>query len=255
MRQEIPKYLWGAAVASKTGNFEPFIASDIGIVTPAVGAPVVMCFLNQRYRGVRASRRLRRANGGGRHDGGRRPSRDELKEEGNSDMRLTNKVAVVTGAHRGIGYAIAEALAREGAAVLPSISSRSRPHSFPRNHIPGDGCRLGGSLDSGRARLRKDHGRIDILVNAAGVTSGTAAVHEVKLADWDHIIAVNQTGVMLGMQMAIGMMLGRGGSIVNIASIWGLVGAPGQIAYHASKAAVMGMSRNAAINYATEGYA
>jgi len=54
MRQEIPKYLWGAAVASKTGNFEPFIASDIGIVTPAVGAPVVMCFLNQRHRGLRA---------------------------------------------------------------------------------------------------------------------------------------------------------------------------------------------------------
>ena len=53
-RQEIPKYLWGATIASKTGNFEPFIASDIGIVTPYSGSPVVMCFLNQRHRGARA---------------------------------------------------------------------------------------------------------------------------------------------------------------------------------------------------------
>ncbi len=90
-------------------------------------------------------------------------------------------------------------------------------------------------------------------MNAAGITSGTAAVHEVALEDWDRIIAVNQTGVMLGMRMATRMMRGRGGSIVNIASIWGLVGSQGQIAYHASKAAVMGMSRDAAITYARDG--
>jgi len=102
--------------------------------------------------------------------------------------------------------------------------------------------------------LTKDrfHG-IDELVNAAGITSGTAAVHEVALEDWDRIIAVNQTGVMLGMRMATRMMRGRGGSIVNIASIWGMVGSQGQIAYHASKAAVMGMSRDAAITYARDG--
>lgn len=169
-------------------------------------------------------------------------------------MRLSNKVAVVTGAHRGIGFAIAEALAREGATVVAAdIISQTPAFTSPRiTYLTMDVARAI-DWEALGARLRKDHGRIDILVNAAGVTSGTAAVHEVKLPDWDHIIAVNQTGVMLGMQMAIGMMLGRGGSIVNIASIWGLVGAPGQIAYHASKAAVMGMSRNAAITYAKQG--
>jgi beta-lactamase class A len=54
MREGIPRYIWGAQVANKTGNFEPFIASDIGIVTPATGSPVVMCFLNQRHRGTRS---------------------------------------------------------------------------------------------------------------------------------------------------------------------------------------------------------
>jgi beta-lactamase class A len=55
MREAIPKYLRGAKAAHKTGNFEPFIASDIGIVTPPIASPVVMCFLNQRYRGARAT--------------------------------------------------------------------------------------------------------------------------------------------------------------------------------------------------------
>ena len=53
LRQKIPKYLWGASVANKTGNFEPFIWSDVAIVTPYRGSPVVMCFLNQRHRGIR----------------------------------------------------------------------------------------------------------------------------------------------------------------------------------------------------------
>ncbi len=54
LRQQIPKYVWGATFAHKTGNFEPFIASDIGIVTPYRGSPVVICLMNQRHRGVRA---------------------------------------------------------------------------------------------------------------------------------------------------------------------------------------------------------
>ncbi len=169
-------------------------------------------------------------------------------------MRLKNKMAVVTGAHRGIGFAIAQALAREGAIVLAADVIVERP-GFVGDSIEYMVMDVShpSHWDDVEAQLRRKPGYLDILVNAAGVTSGTAAVHEVALEDWDRIIAVNQTGVMLGMRAATRMMRGRGGSIVNIASIWGMVGSQGQIAYHASKAAVMGMSRDAAITYAREG--
>jgi NAD(P)-dependent dehydrogenase (short-subunit alcohol dehydrogenase family) len=171
-----------------------------------------------------------------------------------ADLRLKDKMAVVTGAHRGIGFAIADALAREGAIVLAADIIPERPEFVGASveYMMMD-VSLPSHWDDVEARLRREPGHLDILVNAAGVTSGTAAAHEVELEDWDRIIAVNQTGVMLGMRMATRMMRGRGGSIVNIASIWGLVGSQGQIAYHASKAAVMGMSRDAAITYAREG--
>jgi NAD(P)-dependent dehydrogenase (short-subunit alcohol dehydrogenase family) len=169
-------------------------------------------------------------------------------------MRLKDKMAVVTGAHRGIGFVIAEALAREGAVVLAVDIIAKRPEFVGESveYMAMD-VSLPAHWDDLEVRLRREPGYLDILVNAAGITSGTAAVHEVELEDWNRIIAVNQTGVMLGMRMATRMMQERGGSIVNIASIWGLVGSQGQIAYHASKAAVMGMSRDAAITYARDG--
>jgi len=169
-------------------------------------------------------------------------------------MRLKDKMAVVTGAHRGIGFAIADALAREGAIVLAADIIAKLPEFVGKSvdYMAMD-VSLPQQWDDIEARLRREPGYLDILVNAAGITSGTAGVHEVALEDWERIIAVNQTGVMLGMRMATRMMRGRGGSIVNIASIWGLVGSQGQIAYHASKAAVMGMSRDAAITYARDG--
>jgi NAD(P)-dependent dehydrogenase (short-subunit alcohol dehydrogenase family) len=156
-------------------------------------------------------------------------------------MRLKDKMAVVTGAHRGIGFAIAHALSREGAIVLAADIIAERPEFVGKSvdYMAMD-VSLPAHWDHVESRLRREPGHLDILVNAAGITSGTAAVHEVELEDWDRIIAVNQTGVMLGMRMAVRLMRGRGGSIVNIASIWGLVGSQGQIAYHASKAAVSG---------------
>lgn len=123
-------------------------------------------------------------------------------------MRLKDKVAVVTGAHRGIGFAIADALAREGASVLAADIIAKRPE-FVGNSVDymAMDVSLPSDWDDVEARLRRKLGCLDILVNAAGITSGTAAVHEVALEDWDRIIAVNQTGVMLGMRMATRMML------------------------------------------------
>ena len=168
-------------------------------------------------------------------------------------MRVRDKVAVVTGANRGIGRACADALAREGAKVF-AVDVLPDPGDWPSNiayrrfdvGIESEWKTFGSSLAT-------DPGRIDILVCAAGIAPTKAGAHDVSVADWDAIVRVNQTGVLLGMRMALDMMLGRGAlSIVNISSIWGQVGGTGQVAYHASKGAVINMTRNVAVTYAKQ---
>ena len=93
-------------------------------------------------------------------------------------MRLKDKMAVVTGAHRGIGFAIADALAREGAIVLAADIIAKRPEFVGKSvdYMTMD-VSLPQQWDDIEARLRREPGYLDILVNAAGITSGTAAVH------------------------------------------------------------------------------
>lgn len=170
-------------------------------------------------------------------------------------MRLTGKTAVVTGAHRGIGRACAEALAREGAFVIATDIFPAGP-DYEQPGIRYSQCDVGSETDWERIDQEIDGkgGVIDILVNAAGVAPTKNGVHDVSTADWDFIVRVNQTGVMLGMRMATARMLGKGPlSIVNISSIWGQVAGRGQIAYHASKGAVINMTRNVAVTYARQG--
>lgn len=167
-------------------------------------------------------------------------------------MRLKNRVAVITGGFRGMGGACAALFAAEGATVL----ALDIVPSAPPDAVEGVSYRQLDVSDPAQWRafgewVEATHGRIDILVNAAGITQARSGVHDVDLDEWDRIVAVNQKGVMLGMRTAIGIMLGRGPlSIVNISSIWGLVAGSGQVAYHASKGAVSVMTRNAAITYA-----
>ncbi|BDA86549.1 2,5-dichloro-2,5-cyclohexadiene-1,4-diol dehydrogenase [Aureimonas sp. SA4125] len=170
-------------------------------------------------------------------------------------MRLKGRIALVTGGHRGIGGACASALAAEGATVIVADLLVREPSE---NEASIRAWPLDVRSASAWAELSEEilrvHGRLDILVNAAGVSQPRSEVHDLDLDEWDDVIAVNQTGVMLGMRMAIGMMLGRGPlSIVNISSIWGHVGGSGQLAYHASKGAVSVMTLNAAVTYAARG--
>ena len=104
------------------------------------------------------------------------------------------------------------------------------------------------------ARRLADHGRLDVLVNNAGI--GTLAdVEQETVEGWDQLTAINQRGVWLGMRAAVPEFRKvGGGSIINLSSIFGAVGGfGGSVAYHASKGAVRLMTKNAAIRYAKEG--
>lgn len=166
--------------------------------------------------------------------------------------RLAGKVAIVTGAGRGIGRAIADTFAREGATVI--ATSQSPHHEFDGTieylqHEVASESRWKEIV----ATVLAEHSRIDVLVNNAGIIA-YEPIHELTLADWERVIGVNQTGVFLGMREVLPTMLERGsGSIVNVSSIWGNSAVAGAHAYHATKGAVRNMSKNAAITYATTG--
>lgn len=169
-------------------------------------------------------------------------------------MRLNDKVALVTGAAQGIGRAIAERFAEEGAYVyVGDIKQPDEPFESERiTFVPLD---VANQADWDRVlrEVLQRHGQIDVLVNNAGII-----VYE-SLADiapdaWQRALAINQTGTLYGMQAVLPAMRQRQrGSIINLSSIWGKVAVSGAVAYHATKGAVLMMTKNAAITYAREG--
>jgi NAD(P)-dependent dehydrogenase (short-subunit alcohol dehydrogenase family) len=165
--------------------------------------------------------------------------------------RLKGKVAIVTGAGRGIGRSIAETFAREGAVVIATSQSAHDDFANGIEYVQQEVAEEKGWQDLLKHVIEK-HGRVDVLVNNAGIVT-YHAVHELSLKDWERVVAVNQTAVFLGMREVVPHMLKQGGgSIINISSIWGNVGVGGAHSYHASKGAVRNMSKNAAIAYATK---
>lgn len=166
--------------------------------------------------------------------------------------RMDGKVALVTGAARGMGRECAERLAAEGAAVVATDVID------PENGLDGvDFKKLDVSDEADWTRVVEDvlasHGRIDVLVNNAGIIA-YEDIESVSLEAWNKVIAVNLTGTMLGMQQVIPVMKENGGgSIVNFSSIWGNAAVAGAAGYHASKGAVRNLTKNAAITYATDG--
>ncbi|KAA9105533.1 SDR family NAD(P)-dependent oxidoreductase [Microbacterium rhizomatis] len=165
--------------------------------------------------------------------------------------RLAGKVAIVSGASRGIGAGIAEAMAAEGAHVIGCDIL-----AFSSDHLAA--TRVLDVTDETSwleivADVQDTWGPVSILVNNAGITS-PEAVHETSLEVWERVVGVDQTGVFLGMKAAIpSMRRGGGGAIVNVSSICGAAAVPGIAAYHAAKGAVLTMTKNAAITYAPDG--
>ncbi|MCY1262720.1 Dihydroanticapsin 7-dehydrogenase [compost metagenome] len=175
--------------------------------------------------------------------------------------RLNDKTCLVTGAASGIGLAIAETFLREGAKVLmtdidvargENEALRLRNEGFDawfEAHDVTDEANWKQVLNS----LRERWGRLDVLVNNAGIAI-LADVETLTLAQWRKVNAVNLDAVFIGTQQAIAAMKEQGGSIINVASIEGIIGEPMVPSYNASKGGVRIFSRAAAAHCARRGY-
>lgn len=172
------------------------------------------------------------------------------------NLSLNNQVALVTGASRGIGKAIAVALAKAGAKVIGTATTVTGAEAISAylNEISpdaGKGVAFNVNDVTGCAELvegiQKEYGCLSILVNNAGITQDQLAMR-MKEDDWDSVIMTNLNSVArLSRAVLRGMMKAKHGRIINITSVVGSSGNPGQMNYAASKAGVAGMSRALAL--------
>lgn len=174
-------------------------------------------------------------------------------------MRLKDKVAVITGAGSGMGRAMAELFVREGAKVVAA--------DWHSEAVAEAVASIGGSIVPVTANVAEEaectamidraitaFGRIDVLVNNAGVMDLFQAVGDVDNAMWRRVMSVNVDGPMFAMRKAAPLMLAQGsGAIINIASVAGVGGGSAGAAYTASKHALIGLTRSTAFQYAKLG--
>ena len=175
---------------------------------------------------------------------------------------LKDKVALVTGASRGIGKAIALALAENGAAVAVNYSSSEASAVEVAELIRKNGGKaeifkarvnVEAEVEEMFSSVEKRLGHVDILVNNAGITKDNLLMR-MKTEEWDSVIDVNLKGAFLCTRRAVkGMMKNRYGKIINISSVVGFAGNAGQFNYSATKAGVIGMTKSAALECASRG--
>ena len=176
-------------------------------------------------------------------------------------VELDGKVALVTGSAQGIGQAIADTLARNGARVVYSDLDADRAAAASK---AGGGC-LGFELDVGRpdsvvagvARVLQEFGRVDILINNAGIGVPAAerkTIDDYSLEAWDALLRIDLTGLFLmSREASRAMKTQKSGRIVNIASVLGMVPARLQSAYIAAKAGVVNLTKSMALELAPHG--
>jgi 3-oxoacyl-[acyl-carrier protein] reductase len=177
-------------------------------------------------------------------------------------MRFENQVAVVTGAGRGIGHAIAVRLAKEGARVasVSRTEANAEKTASEINGLRADAAKAyavdvadQAAVQKAAAEIFEDFGRVDILVNNAGVTRDGLSMR-MSMDDWDTVLNTNLKGAFNFTQAVMRPMIKqRSGRIINISSIAGLTGNAGQANYAASKAGLIGLTKTLARELASRG--
>ena len=182
-----------------------------------------------------------------------------------SEKRLESKVAFVTGGASGIGAETARVFGEHGASVTVTDVNDAGGEAVAQEIVDAGGAAAYRRLDTSReaewekaiAEAAARHGHLDILVNAAGISGrmpddpAAPRVDDLPLETWERVMSVNATGVFLGLKHAVAPMRDAGGgSIVNIVSIYALLGSDSNAGYHASKGAAMSLTRAAAIQLA-----
>ena len=175
--------------------------------------------------------------------------------------RVQGKVAIVTGAAQGIGRATALLLAREGATVAVTDVNGKDAEAVAEQICAAGGKARAWPLDVSKeaevatviAEVGKEFGRLDILVNNAGISGANGTAEEITEAEWDKVMNTNAKSVFLCTKHAVPLLRrAGGGSIVNLSSVYGIVGSHNVAAYHASKGAIRIMSKTDALAFAED---
>ena len=177
---------------------------------------------------------------------------------------MDGKVAIVSGGGSGLGEAIGKALASRGVKVVLSDINLKGAERVARDISSSGGTASAIQQDTARpadsekavAYAVDTYGALHYAVNNAGIGGAAAPVGDTDIAEWDRVIAINLNGVLYGMRYQIPAMLEAGArscAIVNMASIHGMVAAPGNGAYTAAKHGVVGLTKNAAAEYGAQG--
>jgi NAD(P)-dependent dehydrogenase (short-subunit alcohol dehydrogenase family) len=175
---------------------------------------------------------------------------------------LAGRVALITGGASGIGAAAARVMAREGAAIAVADFDAQRAGDLAARLREGGARAVAIAVDVAQPaqveamvqRTLAELGRLDALVNSAGISPPMLPTHDYPLAEWDRCLAVNLSGTFYAIRYAVPALLaGGGGAIVNVSSMMGQIANPGIPAYVATKHGVVGLTKVVALDYAKQG--